>query len=116
LTLWSFVSDIHGNYAALSRAAAWCESAGVDRFVCLGDVIGKGDPEACVGWVRDNADIAIVGNRDLDYLDRVSPELQQVVRGWTNEARAADFIASHGDPAPTSRSTQLDGTSSTWGR
>jgi len=98
VTTWAFVSDIHGNYGALQRAASWCERHGVERYVCLGDVIGRGDPESCIAWVRDRAALAIVGNRDLDYLERVSTELQTVVRGWTNEERASDFILSHGDP------------------
>ncbi len=98
VTLWAFVSDIHGNYPALLRAVGWCQRHGVDRYISLGDVIGRGDPDACVAWVRDNASIAIVGNRDFDYLDRVRPELQEVVRRWSNEGRAADFVVSHGDP------------------
>ena len=48
--------------------------------------------------MRDCAELAIVGNRDLDYLDRVSPPLQDVVRSWPREAQAADFVVSHGDP------------------
>jgi predicted phosphodiesterase len=98
VTAWAFVSDIHGNRAALQTAVTLAVRAGATRFVCLGDVIGRGDPEWCVAWVRDNSEIAIVGNRDLDYLDRVSPSLQQVVQSWPHEAQASDFVVSHGDP------------------
>jgi predicted phosphodiesterase len=99
MTIWGVVSDIHGNLAALEAAAADCARLGATRFACLGDVIGRGDPEGCVAWVRDHADLAIVGNRDLDYLSRVSEPLQQVVRDWPNEALASDFVLSHGDPS-----------------
>jgi predicted phosphodiesterase len=95
---WAFVSDIHGNFNALRAAAAHSFDAGVDAYVCLGDVIGRRDPERCVEWVRDHARIAIVGNRDLDYLTRVPEPLQDVVRSWSHEAVASDFVATHGDP------------------
>ncbi|HZT05414.1 MAG TPA: metallophosphoesterase family protein [Chloroflexota bacterium] len=98
MTIWAFVSDIHGNAKALRRADAWCADHRVERIACLGDVIGRGDPESCVEWVIDRADIAVVGNRDRDYLGRVRPELQAVVQSWPNEASAADFVVSHGDP------------------
>jgi len=98
MTRWAFLSDIHGNRRALDQAANLARDRGVDRYVCLGDVIGRGDPDGCVEWVRDNADLAIVGNRDLDYLTRVPPALQHSVRGWANEIAASDFIASHGEP------------------
>jgi predicted phosphodiesterase len=98
MTRWAFVSDIHGNRPALEAVEHLARERGAQHFVCLGDVIGKGDPAGCVAWVRDHADLAIVGNRDLDYLDRVGPELQTIVRSWGNEALASDFIASHGEP------------------
>jgi predicted phosphodiesterase len=98
VTTWAFVSDIHGNRGALDRAEQLAREAGATRFACLGDVIGRGDPEGCVAWVRDHAELAIVGNRDLDYLDRVSPDLQSVVRSWPHEAQAEGFVLSHGDP------------------
>jgi predicted phosphodiesterase len=98
MTVWAFVSDIHGNRAALAQAETLTRAQGAERYVCLGDVIGRGDPSGCVAWIRDHAAIAIVGNRDLDYVERVPPDLQAVVAGWAHEARAADFLVSHGDP------------------
>ncbi len=98
MTVWAFVSDVHGNLPALKAAERLARSRGADRFVSLGDVIGRGDPAGCVGWVRDQAAIAIVGNRDLDYLGRVPPDLQAVVLSWSHEACASDFLVSHGDP------------------
>jgi predicted phosphodiesterase len=97
LTIWAFVSDVHGNRRGLAEAEALANAAGADNFVSLGDIVGRGDPEGCVAWVRDHASIAIVGNRDLDYLDRVSSALQTVILSWVNEACASDFIVSHGD-------------------
>jgi predicted phosphodiesterase len=98
VTVWALVSDVHGNLRALQQAEQLARAEGADRFIALGDIIGRGDPNGCVAWVRDNATIAIVGNRDLDYLERVTPELQAVVLTWANEAAASDFVVSHGDP------------------
>ncbi|MBM2811133.1 MAG: Diadenosine tetraphosphatase [Chloroflexi bacterium] len=98
MTSWAFVSDVHGNLPALLRAEKRALSVGADAFACLGDVIGRGDPSGCVSWVRDRTVIAIVGNRDIDYLDRIHPELQRLVLSWPNEATASDFVVSHGDP------------------
>lgn len=97
MTLWAFVSDIHGNRRALDRAEAHAREAGAECFVCLGDVIGRGDPEGCIRWVQQRATPALVGNRDLDHLDWVCPDLQSVVLSWPREARASDFVATHGD-------------------
>lgn len=98
MTRWAFLSDIHGNSRALGTAENLARDRGVERFACLGDVIGRGDPAGCVSWVRDHADLAIVGNRDLDHLSRVPPDLQATVQTWAHELRASDFIASHGEP------------------
>ena len=97
MTQWAFVSDIHGNYRALMRAAVLCEARGADRFVCLGDVVGRGDPDSCVDWVSEHAEIVVVGNRDVDHLDLLTPDRREVVRAWPKEACASNFVVSHGD-------------------
>jgi predicted phosphodiesterase len=98
MTRWAIVSDIHGNRRALEAAERLAREREADRFVCLGDVIGRGDPAWCVAWVRDHAALAIVGNRDLDYVARVPADLQDTVQSWAHELRASDFILSHGEP------------------
>jgi predicted phosphodiesterase len=97
LTTWAFVSDVHGNLDALKRAADLADAAGAERVVCLGDVVGKKAPDACVLWIRDHADLAIVGNRDLDHIDWLAPRQRDVVLTWTREACASDFVVTHGD-------------------
>lgn len=97
MTRWAFVSDVHGNRAALARVEAAGETRSVERYVCLGDVIGRGDAGGCVAWVAEHATYALVGNRDIDHLDRVSLPMQKIVRSWLRELLAGEFVASHGD-------------------
>lgn len=77
---------------------ALASARGAEHFVSLGDVVGRGDPNGCVAWVRDHATIALAGNRDLDHLDWLRPELQEVVRTWGRQAKASNFVLTHGDP------------------
>jgi predicted phosphodiesterase len=49
---YGVLSDIHGNLPALERAIALLERSGVDRYLCLGDIVGHGPfPSACVARI-----------------------------------------------------------------
>src|SRR5262245_59564064 len=52
MTVWAFVADVHGNYKALVRAEARAREQGAERFVLLGDLLGRGQPAECVAWAR----------------------------------------------------------------
>ena len=97
MTIWAFISDVHGNLPALEKAVATCSTLGIERIVSLGDTLGRGDPDGCVRLVRESAAAAVVGNRDLDWADRVSAESRRYVLGLARVAEASDFIAVHGD-------------------
>src|ERR1700716_3136231 len=79
--VWGLVSDVHGNYAALEQALTLLSAAGAGRFAALGDYLGRGDNERCVRRIRDVAEVAILGNRDLDWQDRVSAASKAWVLG-----------------------------------
>ena len=50
--LTALISDLHANEPALLTALADARARGVERFVCLGDVIGYGaKPRECLEWV-----------------------------------------------------------------
>ena len=53
----------------------------------LGDYLGRGDNERCVRRIREVADVAILGNRDLDWQDRVSPAIRAWVLRLAADAR-----------------------------
>src|SRR5919199_2986131 len=97
MTIWAFVADVHGNFRALERAEALARARGATRFAALGDLLGRGQPAACVAWVRANATLAVVGNRDLDHIDLVDMADQAFVRGLPRRAAAEDFVVTHGD-------------------
>ncbi len=75
--VYGLISDIHANLEAFEAVLA--ELAGVDAYLCLGDIVGYGpDPTACVERLRElpglicvagNHDLAAVGRYDLDWFN-----------------------------------------------
>lgn len=58
-------SDLHSNREALEGFQAAIKSISHDYLVCLGDTVGYGaDPNSCLEWVRNNAEIVLAGNHD----------------------------------------------------
>lgn len=97
MTTWGLLSDIHGNLPLLERAVAECRARGATRFAVLGDNLGRGDSDGCVALIRSLANVSVVGNRDLDWADRVGPAAREYVLALSRSAHAEDFIAAHGD-------------------
>ncbi len=65
----AIISDIHGNAEALRRVLADIESRGIERIICLGDIVGYGpDPLECVDLVAEACDWALMGNHDFGVL------------------------------------------------
>ncbi|MDB5051785.1 MAG: Ser/Thr protein phosphatase family protein [Fibrobacteres bacterium] len=76
---YGIYSDIHGNLEALQRVLESMKRLGVDKKVCLGDIVGYGPfPNECVELVAENSDITILGNHDSVAIGRESSE------GWNN--------------------------------
>jgi diadenosine tetraphosphatase ApaH/serine/threonine PP2A family protein phosphatase len=87
----AFISDIHANLEALEAVLADIRQQGVDRIVCLGDIVGYGpDPNPCVRRVREVCAVTVVGNHDhaaLGLLDTESfNEFARVASDWTSRA------------------------------
>jgi predicted phosphodiesterase len=96
-TVWGLISDVHGNLPALDRALHLLSDAGAQRLAFLGDYLGRGDSDGCVRLIRSVADVAIVGNRDLDWQDRVAPITRTWVLGLARTAQREGLLLSHGD-------------------
>lgn len=61
----ALLSDIHANLEALRATLADMDTQGVERVVCLGDIVGyHTDPDACVELLRERSAVCVAGNHD----------------------------------------------------
>jgi diadenosine tetraphosphatase ApaH/serine/threonine PP2A family protein phosphatase len=76
-------SDVHANLEALQAVLNEYQKIHIDRYVCLGDIVGYGaNPNECCQIVRDLTDFVVLGNHDAACCGRMSPE-------WFNSAARA---------------------------
>ncbi len=101
--MWGLISDVHGNLPALEAALSTLTIAGAQRLAFLGDYLGRGDSDQCVRRIRQVADVAIVGNRDLDWQERVSAESKAWVLGLPRVVSVGPLLLTHGDARLTPR-------------
>jgi predicted phosphodiesterase len=114
------LSDVHGNIEALESVLAELERLGsIDKYVCLGDIVGYGaDPDACCTRIRELCDVTLLGNHDaagagrMDYsyyydaareaLDWCAERLSEENMAWLKSlpytARDGHILFSHGSP------------------
>jgi Predicted phosphoesterase len=93
-TPFAIISDIHANLPALEAVLADIEGRGIDRIVCLGDVIGYGpDPAECWRLILDRCRIIIRGNHDQALGDREMSRFHPRARNaieWTRKRLLAE--------------------------
>lgn len=59
------ISDIHSNIEALTAVFSELEETGIERVICLGDIVGYGaDPDDCLRLIKEKCDIVVAGNHD----------------------------------------------------
>ena len=82
----AILSDIHSNYEALTAVLKKCEEKMVEKYVCLGDIVGyNADPAICLEMIRGLNLISIVkGNHD-EYASNGD----EVMEGFNPHARRA---------------------------
>ena len=84
----ALISDIHGNYEALTAVLEFISSIGVEEIVCLGDIIGYGpDPIKCLDLVMNHCQLTILGNHDQAALfdpEGFNPVAMRAIF-WTRE-------------------------------
>ncbi len=62
---YGVISDIHSNLVALERVLAYLTKMRVDRYLCLGDIVGYGArPNECCELMRKLDCVCIRGNHD----------------------------------------------------
>ncbi|MED4603210.1 metallophosphoesterase family protein [Paenibacillus validus] len=61
----AIISDIHSNLTALDTVLADIRGRGIERIVCLGDLVGKGpQPAESVDRIREVCETTVQGNWD----------------------------------------------------
>ena len=61
----AIISDIHGNFEALTAVMGRIGDLDVEEIICLGDIIGYGpDPLKCLDTVIEKCQLTILGNHD----------------------------------------------------
>jgi predicted phosphodiesterase len=107
--IWGLISDVHGNFPALESALSVLADAGARRLAFLGDYLGRGDSDRCVQRIRQIAEVAIVGNRDIDWQARVSAESRSWVLGLPRVVALGPLLLTHGDArlTPAFGTTQI---------
>ncbi|MDA3864339.1 MAG: metallophosphoesterase family protein [Deltaproteobacteria bacterium] len=95
-------SDVHANFEALTRVLDAYKNENIDKYICLGDVVGYGaSPNRCCDLVRPLVDFSIMGNHDaavcgkMDYnyyyeacrfvLDLHSSQLSKQNQKWLQQ-------------------------------
>ena len=113
-------TDVHSNIEALTAVVDAYAKEHVDKYICLGDVVGYGaNPNECCEIVRKLADVIVLGNHDaavcgrMDYsyyydaahmvLDWTATNLTPENREWLNAlpfmSVLEDLCFCHGSPA-----------------
>ena len=65
-------SDVHANLEALNAVVEAYKLEHIDRYYCLGDVVGYGaNPNECTNIVRKVAELTILGNHDAAVAGRM---------------------------------------------
>ncbi len=83
----AILADIHSNIEALSKVLEHMAERGVERIVCLGDIIGYGpNPRECLQELF-RSEVAIMGNHEeavMFYGEDFNPKARASVE-WTKE-------------------------------
>lgn len=87
---WGIFSDIHGNLEALDEALSAFAKERIDKYLCLGDIVGYGaDPGKCIAQIKRLNPVTIAGNHDwaaVNLFDTTyfNPHARAAVL-WTSE-------------------------------
>ncbi|MBI4569639.1 MAG: metallophosphoesterase family protein [Planctomycetes bacterium] len=70
---YGIIGDIHANWDALQAALALLDQERVDKFICVGDVVGYGaEPSRCIQEVIAREMTCVAGNHDFAVCGKMS--------------------------------------------
>jgi len=96
--LYGICSDIHSNATAFEAVLESMRDNGVERRICLGDIVGYGvDANESVELVRKNMDFCLIGNHDsvavkYESCAGFNPYAKQAIE-WTQKHLSKESIA-----------------------
>jgi predicted phosphodiesterase len=98
----ALISDIHANLEALQATLADIAARGLERIVCLGDIVGyNANPAECIALIRAANALCVAGNHDLAVCGRMPsrnfPATAARAIAWTHRHLSWDdllFLAS----------------------
>ncbi|MCX5783570.1 MAG: metallophosphoesterase family protein [Elusimicrobia bacterium] len=118
--LYGVISDIHGNFEALSAVLKRLKSLGVQEYICCGDITGYGpQPEECISSVMALPGLhCVAGNHDKAVMDsnycgmfnrdarevidfsrkRISAKSAKFIHKLPKKITADNFTIVHGSP------------------
>ncbi len=72
---YAIFGDVHANLEALEAVLGECERLGIDRYLCLGDIVGYGaNPKECLERILDMGIPIVAGNHDWAVCGKLSIE------------------------------------------
>ncbi len=95
---YAILADVHSNLEALEAVLRALTGSRIDRYICVGDVVGYGaDPKPCMDRIREMCDVVVAGNHDwavagslsMDFFNQYAREAIE----WTRRQLADDDIA-----------------------
>jgi len=98
---YGIIADIHSNLEALRTVLDILERENIDKFLCLGDIVGYGaNPNECVEKVRNLEAEVVVGNHEWGVLHQeirsfFNPVAKQAIE-WTERELSTenqDYLA-----------------------
>lgn len=72
---YAILGDVHANYDALIAVIEDMKDEGIDRTVCVGDLVGYGaEPAKCIDRVRRICTVCVAGNHDFATIEKTNIE------------------------------------------
>ena len=87
---YGIISDIHSNLEALKEVLAACQKERVDKYLCVGDIVGYGpNPKECIDIVQSLGAVCVAGNHDWASIAKLdasyfTPDGKEAI-AWTRE-------------------------------
>ncbi|MFC1645719.1 metallophosphoesterase family protein [Candidatus Omnitrophota bacterium] len=87
---YAIFSDIHSNLEAFEGVLSAYEKEGIDKYLCVGDIVGYGaNPKECIQIIRDKKITTVAGNHDWASSGRFdvtyfNPRAREAVH-WTRK-------------------------------